>query len=118
VPHGRAVALFLPYTIEFTANGGGSRYADIAQALSLPADDEPTGAASLVTSVRDLERQLQQPLTVRDLGIDRSAFEQALPELVARAETDTQIASCWRVPDSDDLLRLFEYAYAGQSVDF
>jgi alcohol dehydrogenase class IV len=118
VPHGRAVALFLPYTIEFTANGGGSRYADIAQALGLPADDEPTGAASLVMSVRDLERQLQQPLTVRDLGIDRSAFEQALPELVARAETDTQIASCWRVPDSDDLRRLFEYAYAGQSVDF
>ncbi len=40
VPHGRAVALFLPYTIEFTANGGGSRYADIARALGLPADDE------------------------------------------------------------------------------
>ena len=31
VPHGRTVALFLPYTIEFTANGGGSRYVEIAQ---------------------------------------------------------------------------------------
>ena len=118
VPHGRAVALFLPYTIEFTANGGGSRYADIARALSLPADDESSGAATLVTAVRDLERQLQQPLTVRELGIDQAAFERAVPELVARAETDTQIASSWRVPDSNDLRRLFEYAYAGRSVDF
>ncbi len=118
VPHGRTVALFLPYTIEFTANGGGSRYAGIAQALGLPADDESSGAANLVAALRDLERQLQQPLTVRELGIDLAAFEQALPELVARAETDTQIASCWRVPDSNELRRLFEYAYAGRSVDF
>jgi alcohol dehydrogenase class IV len=118
VPHGRAVALFLPYTIEFTANGGDSRYAGIAQALGLPAGDESIGAANLVAAVRDLERQLQQPLTVCELGIDRSAFEQALPELVARAETDTQIATSWRVPDSDELRRLFEYAYTGRSVDF
>jgi alcohol dehydrogenase class IV len=118
VPHGRAVALFLPYTIEFTANGGGSRYAGIAQVLGLPADDESSGAANLVAAVRNLERQLQQPLTVRDLGIDQAVFEQALPELVARAETDTQIATSWRVPDSADLRRLFEYAYAGRSIDF
>jgi alcohol dehydrogenase class IV len=118
VPHGRAVALFLPYTLEFTVNGGGSRYADIARALGLPAGDEAIGAASLIAAVRDLERQLQQPLALCDLGIDRSAFEQALPELIARAETDTQIATSLRVPGSDDLGRLFEYAYAGRSVDF
>jgi alcohol dehydrogenase class IV len=118
VPHGRTVALFLPYTIEFNVNGGGSRYAEIAQALGLSADEEPIGAASLVAAVRDLERQLQQPLTVRELGIDQAAFEQALPELVARAETDTQIATNLRVPDSAELKRLFEYSYDGKVVDF
>src|SRR5512139_1249081 len=89
IAHGRSVALFLPYTIEFTANGGDSRYAGIAQVLDLPADDESTGAANLIAAVRDLERQMQQPLTVRELGIDQAAFEQALPDLGARAETDT-----------------------------
>ena len=118
VPHGRTVALFLPYTIEYIVNGGGSRYAGIGQALGLRADDEPTGAASLVAAVRDLERQLHQPLTVRELGIDQAAFEQVLPELVARAEIDSQIASSWRVPDSNDLRRLFEYAYTGRSIGF
>ncbi len=118
IPHGRAVALFLPYTIEFTANGGDSRYADIARALSLRVDDELSGAASLVTAIRDLERQLQQPLTVRELGVDQTAFEQALPELVIRAETDTQIATSQRIPDSAELRRLFDYAYDGRTVDF
>jgi alcohol dehydrogenase class IV len=118
VPHGRAVALFLPYTIEFTANGGGSRYADIAKVLGLRADDEPIGAASLVTAVRDLERQLKQPLTLHELGIEQTAFEQVLPELVARAEIDTQIATSLRIPDSDELRRLFEYAYDARTVDF
>ncbi len=118
IAHGRSVALFLPYTIEFTANGGGSRYADIARALGLAAENEVIGAANLVTAIRELERQLKQPLTVSALGIDRSAFEQALPELVARAETDTQIATSWRVPDAADLKRLFEYAFDGKTIDF
>ena len=118
VPHGRAVSLFLPYTIEFTANGGGSRYADIAQALGLAAGTESIGATNLVAAVRDLEGRLRQPLTVRELGIDQLAFEQALPELVARAEIDTQIATGLRIPGSDELRRLFEYAYVGRSVDF
>jgi len=118
VPHGRAVALFLPYTIEFTANGGGSRYADLAKVLGLRADTEPIGAANLAAAVRDLERQLNQPLTVRDLGIDQATFDQALPELVARAETDTQIATSQRIPGSTELQRLFECAYDGQPVEF
>ena len=118
VPHGRAVALFLPYTMEFNVNSGGSRYAGLAHALGLPARDEPSGSASLVAAVRDLERQLHQPLTVIELGIDRSTFEQALPELVVRAEADTQIATSLRIPSSDELRRLFEYAYDGRPVDF
>ncbi|HTP07746.1 MAG TPA: iron-containing alcohol dehydrogenase [Anaerolineae bacterium] len=118
IPHGRAVALFLPYTIEFTANGGGSRYADIAKTLGLRADAESIGAANLVSAVRDLERKLHQPLTVSELGIDRAAFDQVLPDLVMRAETDTQIATSQRIPDSAELQRLFDYAYTGRSVDF
>jgi alcohol dehydrogenase class IV len=118
VPHGRAVALFLPYTIEFTANGGGSRYADIARTLGRRAETEPIGAANLTAAVRDLERQVNQPLTLRALGIDRATFDQALPELILRAETDTQIATSQRIPNSTELLRLFECAYDGQPVEF
>ena len=55
---------------------------------------------------------------MRELGIDPAAFVQALPDLVTRAETDTQIATSQRIPDSDELRRLFECAYDGRVVDF
>jgi alcohol dehydrogenase class IV len=118
VPHGRSVALFLPYTIQFNGNGSSSRYADMLEALGLPMADEARGVEFLVKMVRDLERQLHQPLTVEELGLDREAYESALPNLVMRAEADTQIATNIRIPSSDELRRLFEYAYDGKPVDF
>ena len=118
VPHGRAVALFLPYTIEFTANAGGSRYFEIARMLGLPAVDDRSGAASLVAALRDLQRTLHQATTLRELGIDRIAFDMALDELIAKAETDTQLVTSPRLPETAELRRLFECAYDGRAIDF
>jgi alcohol dehydrogenase class IV len=117
-PHGRAVSLFLPYTIEFTVNGGDSRYADIAYALRLPAKDEIEGAASLVAAIRELQQKVGQPTAIRDLDIPREAFEKALPHLVANAESDTSLIMGTRIPDSGELERLFRYAFQGHTVDF
>src|SRR5574341_1765330 len=51
IPHGRAVSLFLPYTIQFNARGDRpARYADIARFLGLPAGHEREGADSLVSA--------------------------------------------------------------------
>ena len=118
VPHGRSVALFLPYTMEFAANNGSDRYADIAQALGLPARDAREGAVNLITTMRELEAKLHQPQTVRELGITLEAYTGALPELIAKAEMDTQIVTSPRIPDTPELRRLFEYAYEGKSIDF
>lgn len=119
VPHGRSVGLFLPYVIEFTANGGGTRYADIAHFLRLPAgDDEAAGAAALVAALRDLAQQIDFACSIQALGIARDAFEQALPKLVANAEADNQLFFNARFADSDDLARLFMCAYEGRPVDW
>ncbi len=118
VPHGRSVALFLPYTMEFAANNGSDRYVDIAQALGLPARDGREGAINLITTIRELEAKLHQPQAVRELGITFEAYTSALPELIAKAEMDTQIVTSPRIPDTAELRRLFEYAYEGKSIDF
>lgn len=118
VPHGRSVGLFLPYVVEFTANGGGTRYADIAHFLRLPADDEATGAAALVGAIRELSARVDFATNIQALGIDRDAFEQALPKLVANAEADNQLFFNARFADSDDLAKLFMYAYEGRSIDW
>jgi alcohol dehydrogenase class IV len=118
VPHGRAVALFLPYTIEFTANAGGSRYFEIARVLGLSAADDRSGAASLVAALRDLQRTVHQATSLAELGIERPVFDKALADLIAKAETDTQLVTSPRLPETSELRRLYEYAYDGRPVDF
>jgi alcohol dehydrogenase class IV len=117
-PHGRAVGLFLPYTIEFTANAGVGRYAEIAHFLGLPAGEGGEGVASLVTAIRQLYQRLGQPTSIRELGITAEAFAEALPHLVDNAESDTQIVSAARIPEPEDLEWLFRYAYEGKVIDF
>jgi len=121
VPHGRAVSLFLPYTIQFNARGEEpARYADIARFLGLPAADEIEGAASLVAAIRDLARQIGQPLSIRealpDLG--PADFAARLDKLVDNAEMDATIVASARDVTTDDTRRLFDYAYLGKDVDF
>lgn len=118
VPHGRAVGIFLPYTIEFVAHGGESRYADIARFLDLPARDEATGAASLVNALWSLMRAVNLPTRLADLGLSPQALAESLPQLVANAENDSSLVLCPRLPDAAELRRLFEYAYDGRPVDF
>lgn len=117
-PHGRAVGLYLPYTIEFVARGGDSRYADLAHFLRLPHTDEATAAAALAAAVRGLARQIGQPTRAAELGIGAAEHEAALEKLCDFAEMDTQIVMAPRVPDRDELARLYRYAYRGQPVDF
>jgi alcohol dehydrogenase class IV len=118
VAHGRSVSLFLPYVIEYTANGSDSRYSDIAHMMKLHAHDEVEAVNKVVTQVRTLLHQFNMPTTIREAGIPQDQFEEALPRLVANAEMDSQLPMNWRVPDSTELGRLLEYAYDGRRCDF
>jgi alcohol dehydrogenase class IV len=119
VPHGRAVGLFLPYTVEFGANAGEGRYAEIARFLGLPADDDDElGTASLVAAILNLSESIGMPTSIRALGISPEELDQALPALIDNAETDTQMVSSCRVPDTHEVEAIFRYAYEGKSIDF
>lgn len=116
IPHGRAVGLFLPYTIEFTAREAPGRYAEIAYFLGLGAASDAEGAASLVEAVRGLARSINQPTSVEELGIPREDFEAALQKMIEDGENDTVTSA--RIPDREELTLLFRYAYEGKSIDF
>jgi alcohol dehydrogenase class IV len=118
VPHGRSVALFLPYTIEYCARGSGTRYAILAKFLGLPAGSEEEAAANLVEAIRKLEREIKQPLTLSEAGIKREVFEKKLDHLIANAQNDTQTIMATRVPEETDMRRLFTCAFNGEKVDF
>jgi alcohol dehydrogenase class IV len=120
VPHGRGVSLFLPYTIEFCALGepGSTRYSDMAHFLNLPCSTEPEAAAKLAAAVRQLQLALDQPRTLAACGIARQDLEREMDLLVLNASNDNQTVTSTRIPNDEEIRRLFEYAFDGKSIDF
>jgi alcohol dehydrogenase class IV len=120
VPHGRAVSLFLPYTIEFyaAANTGDSRYHELARFLGLPCATEQEAAAALVAAIRELQATLDSPRTIAACNISREDLEREMEVLVTHTLNDNQTVTSPRFPDDVEMRRLFEYAYEGKSIDF
>jgi len=118
VSHGRAVGLFLPYTIEFTAGHAEGRYAEIARFIGLQVGSEEDAGRVLSARVRQLMEQTSQPVTIEELGISIDRFELALPAMLQKAWTDTSAVMSARVPSEDELEKLYRYSYEGKPVDF
>ena len=119
IPHGRAVGLCLPYTIEFTLRGYlPTRYAEIARFLGMPADDEEQAVTSLVQAVRDLARRIDQPLSLQGAGISRQVFEAQLPALIQNAINDSAMTVAPRFPEDEEVDQILRCIYEGTPVDF
>lgn len=121
LPHGRTVGLFLPYTIQYNArcDNGQLRYHDIAACLGLPAATPQQGAESLVQAIRQLAAKIEQPLSIQQAGqITLVELENSMEKLVENAAGDTQIITSIRSPSTEDIHKLFLYAYQGQDIDW
>ncbi len=117
-PHGRAVGLFLPYTVEYAACENPSRYAEMARYLGLPTPSEAEGASSLVRSIRGLLERVGQPTSLREVEIDRDGLEEGMEKLIENSENEATTVVHPRIPSAEELERLFVYAYEGREIDF
>jgi alcohol dehydrogenase class IV len=118
VPHGRAVGLCLPVTIEFAAREAPGRFAEMAALLGCTQAEGEEGARALAGSIRDLCRRIGNPTSIAEAGVESAAFEAQLDKLVDDAFNDTQILTACRAPSYDELRQLFVYAHEGRPVDF
>ncbi|HEY74608.1 MAG TPA: iron-containing alcohol dehydrogenase [Thermoflexia bacterium] len=118
VPHGRAVGLFLPYTVEFVAREAPDRFAELARLLGLTDGEGEPAARALAQGLRDLIRRIGNPLSLAEAGIDRESFDGQLDKLVDDAFNDTQMVTVARSPSYDELRQLFICAYEGRVVNF
>lgn len=118
IPHGRAVGMCLPYTIEFAARGEDpSRIMTLAQLLGIKGVDSKIGRL-FATELRDLAKRIENPLSLAELEIDKTTFDDLLEKMVDDSFNDTQIITAPRAPSYGELERLFQYVYDGQPVDF
>ncbi|NOZ70332.1 MAG: iron-containing alcohol dehydrogenase [Chloroflexi bacterium] len=121
LPHGRSVSLFLPYTLEYMAKVPEmTRFGDIAHTLHLDVDDrdEIASAQAVIAAIRALQQQVGQPQTVAEAGVEQAKYDSMLEQLCEFAEGDGTFISGVRIPEREDLTRLFQYAYDGRTIDF
>lgn len=102
VPHGRANAVLLPYVIEYNAKLptkfvsfpkyekfiADEKYAEIAQALGLPAKTAEEGVKSLVKAIRDLMKELNMPMSFAECDVDKKEYMDKLSDIANKAFED------------------------------
>jgi len=118
IPHGRITAIFLPYTIEFVANGGVGRYADLVAMIGQSASDEAEAAYKLAATTRDLMQQVNLPTSLQEAGISAAELEAQMETLCEHVLIDTNTLMSRRIPELDEVEKLFQYAFDGRSIDF
>ena len=105
--HGTLIGILLPHVIAFNSVVAGERLAEIGAALDLPADRTLAGWTA------DLVRRLGLPVSLRDLGIERSC----LVDIAAKAEKDHLSATNPRPAMRGDYETLLNAAWNGPPTD-
>src|SRR4030066_1497553 len=119
VPHGRTVGLFLPYTMEYLINGSEettAKYAEIARFCRIASGSDKECAKALAARVRALAKEIGQPLSVKDCGIEKAKYEESIPGLIDRALNEAMTMTVIRVPGEEDLGKMFRNAYEGKRI--
>ncbi len=118
VPHGRAVGLFLPYSIEFIGDAREELWAEIVYALKMNIPAGKKAAPVLAQAIRDLSKSINEPLSLKELKIPLEELSVSMPKLIDNAMADGSLIVSARVPNEEETEKLFRYAYEGKSIDF
>jgi alcohol dehydrogenase class IV len=118
IPHGRAVGLFLPYTIEFIGEARQELWAEIAYAIKLEIPEGKAAATVLARAIRGLASEINQPLSIKQTGIPFDSFNKAMEKLVDNVMADGSLIVSARIPNVAETEMFFNYTYEGKSIDF
>lgn len=110
VPHGRSVALFLPYSIQYNWSHASERYERLAEKAGLN--------TRLDQAVLNLLKELEQPSAVEKLNISKDDYYGKIDMMVSRVMESTAIVANPRAVDEGGCRKLLEYAYEGLPIDF
>ena len=129
IVHGRANAILLPHIIEYNGATNPSKFVifpkyekyiapqkfqEIAKALGLPASTPEEGVKSLANAVRNLMKELNIPLTIKELGVDEKTYLAAVDDLAYKAFEDQCTTANPRLPKVTELAELYKKAYYGK----
>ena len=118
IPHGLANAIFLPYVIDFNKKACGSRYAEIARNLKLAGNTEDELIDSLTSMVRDLDKVMNIPSSLKEYGITKEDFEANVDFMAENAIKDACTGSNPRTINVEQMKKIFNCTFTGEKVNF
>ena len=118
IPHGCANAIYLPYVIKFNAKECADRYAEIAKSAGLSGTTEEELVNSLIELVKDFNKKMSIPSTLKKYGIAEDEFNAKVELISERAIEDACTGSNPREISKDEMVKLFKCVYTGEEVDF
>lgn len=118
IPHGCANAIYLPYVIKFNAKTCADRYADIARSAGLAGTTEDELVNSLIELVRDFNKKMSIPCTLKEYGIAEDEFNAKVELISERAIEDACTGSNPREISKEEMVKLFKCVYTGEEVNF
>ena len=120
IPHGCANAIYLPYVIRYNAHEPEAkrRYADIARRVGLGGASEESQVNALCEKIKEFNRTLNIPSTLKEFGIDEAEFKSKVAEIAVNAVGDACTGSNPRSITPEQMEKLFVCTYYGTEVDF
>jgi acetaldehyde dehydrogenase/alcohol dehydrogenase len=127
IAHGRANAIFLPHVLRYNASlprkfmpapgyttyVAPEKYAQMAWVHGLGGQTPEERRERLFGRVDELLAAVGMPRGLVELGIERSEFDAALPELADAAFADPSLRTNPRMPLVSELLELLEAGWSG-----
>ena len=127
ISHGKANAILLPYTIKYNSSLptkfttwpkyekfiAHEKYADIAKKLGLKASTVEEGVNSLIDAVVGLLKEVNEPTSFKECGIDETLFNINLDKVSLRAFDDQCTTANPRYPLVSELKEILVKAYHG-----
>jgi len=116
--HGLAVGISNPYVIQFSSRDAAERYSDIARTIGIKEESAQKATEMLVELIKKLMTHLKTPLSLRGAGISQNAFDQNVGDLIGQTNRSTCTFVNPRVPDVEEVRKLFVCMFEGNPVDF
>lgn len=127
IAHGKANAIILPYVIKYNASKptkfvsfpkyeffiADEKYANIARKLGLKASTTEEGVKSLINAVVELNKKLNIPSSLKELGIEEQEFLANVDALADKAFSDQCTTANPRLPLVTELKQILLDSYYG-----
>ncbi len=125
-PHGRIVGILLPYISQFCLNNPDTSdntleiYEKIAKQMGWArwADDNKRAAFKAVDKIKELQKAVEFPTSLKDLRVSKKEFEENLDLLITCCFQDATAVMTPRSITDEYFRKIYNYAFNGKDIDF